>query len=172
MFVCRHPEHDHHQDAEEGHCQLQQRRWHCEMTDWSLAFWYSSLRLCLLSAFSLFPVVNRRTRWRSPVGRTSMEMCSAHLSIPWYLAPCWDLASSSSAWFSLLSVSTLLSFYDDWTTFFKVLQHFLLSYWLLNTLKPCVCCSRGYAGDVVSIQPRSSDDNRLLPLHVHGVNAQ
>lgn len=120
MFVCRHPEHDHHQDAEEGHCQLQQRRWHCEMTDWSLAFWYSSLRLCLLSAFSLFPVVNRRTRWRSPVGRTSMEMCSAHLSIPWYLAPCWDLASSSSAWFSLLSVSTLLSFYDDWTTFFAL----------------------------------------------------
>lgn len=34
----------------------------------------------------------------------------------------------------------------------------------------CVCCSCGYAGDVVSIQPRSTDDNSLLPLHVHGVN--
>ncbi len=32
--------------------------------------------------------------------------------------------------------------------------------------------SCGYAGDVVSIQSRSSDDNILLPLHVHGVNTQ
>lgn len=57
--------------------------------------------------FFFFPVVNRRIQWRNLVGRTSMVMCSAHLSIPWYLAPCWDLASSSSAWFSLLSVSIM-----------------------------------------------------------------
>lgn len=51
--------------------------------------------------------------------------------------------------------------------------HLLIIFmWLLNTMKLCMFCSCGYAGDVVSIQPRSSDDNSLLPLHVHGVNAQ
>lgn len=67
------------------------------------------LLYCVASLLSFF-CCYRRTQWRNLAGRTSMEMCSAHLSIPWYLAPCWDLASSSSAWFSLLSVSTLLRF--------------------------------------------------------------
>lgn len=31
------------------------------------------------------------------------------------------------------------------------------------------CCSCCHVGDVVSVQPRSLDDHRLLPLHVHGV---
>lgn len=46
-------------------------------------------------------------------------------------------------------------------------SRYFLTFCDFSTL--CVCCSRGHAGNVVSVQPWSPDDHFLLPLHVHGV---
>lgn len=128
----------------------------------SSIFWYHLYDVILVRSLSF---CNRRTRWRNLVGRTFMVTCSDLLSIPWFLVLCWALVSSCSAWFLLWSVSITP---DLQTSKFNLDS--LLHYYLAFIRMVCVFCSCGYAGYVVSFQSRSSDDDSLLPFHVHGVN--